>query len=117
MREKVPRGPSAGEQPAGGRVEGGGRDLWVLLGVGGRGGERGRRRVHGRDGGGDGDRLAAAHLHSLGERADSQGRTYRLRPSSPSAIGHKSAQCIPRVSLSPTTERAATEKVMRPIPP
>lgn len=45
-REKVPRGPllpSAGEQPAGGRV-GGGRDLWVLL----RGqGEWGRRRVHG----------------------------------------------------------------------
>lgn len=48
-------GPSAGEQPAGGRV-GGGRDLWVL---------RRGRRVHGRGGGDHGDRLAAAHLHSL----------------------------------------------------
>lgn len=33
-------------------------------------------------------------------RADSQGRTYRLRPSSPSAIGHESARCIPRVLIS-----------------
>lgn len=28
---------------------------------------------------GPGDRLAGAHLHSLAERADSQGRTYRAQ--------------------------------------
>ena len=58
-----------------------------------------------RPGGGPGDRLAAAHLHSLAERADSQGRTYQdpapLPPSPP--LGpetHKSIECILRTLIS-----------------
>lgn len=66
-----------------------------------------------RSGGGPGDRLAAAHLHSLAERADSQGRTYQdSAPLPPSAPRHKSAECILRVLIS---HGAHTEKVMHPI--
>lgn len=87
-REKVPRGPLGWRAAGGGQSRGGPRSLGPPAG---KKGPRARWRGPWRQTGGRAPALA---------RADSQGRTYRLRPSSPSAIGHESARCIPRVLIS-----------------
>lgn len=118
-RKREREGAAGAPSSLGWRAAGGGqsrrgpRSLGPPAGAGRVGPKKGPRR----DGGDHGDRLAAAHLHSLAEWADSQGRTYRLRPSSPSAIG-LGTQIGPVHSPCPyLPPRAATEKVMRPIPP